>query len=213
MSADRNWLFYVTVEGQNPELHATLYRKSMHDDSEQVMYKSNDSNLALHCAYRADRCVMAEYSQNDYVFYEFDPMKGRGKQLAHLVWQASSSQRRWDLSRDGKRIALLNRENQVDTISVLDLEHSPVYYSTVKVDLPGPSCTLVWNANSSGFYVSTCTSEGAQFNLLHVGLDGAATVLRSETLSQDGWAIPSPDGKHLAYQRYEIVGNIWALER
>jgi len=213
MSADRNWLFYVTVEGQDAQQHATLYRRSMRDGTEQTMYSSSDPKLLMHCAYHADRCVIAEHSQNEYVFYDFDPSQGRGRQLARLVWQMGPSVHRWDLSRDGKLLALLDSENHVDTITVLDLEHSPVLYRTVKAHFPGPPCTLTWNADSSGFYVSTCTVEGAQFNLLHVGLDGTSTVLRSETLSQDGWAIPSPDGKHLAYQRYESVGNIWSLER
>jgi len=213
LSADRNWLFYVIDTGAESQHHMVLYRRSLRDGSEQAMYSSNDPSLLIHCAYFSNRCVIAEHDEDECVFYEFDPLQGRGKPLAHLIWRTGLSVHNWDLSRDGRNIALLNNENGVDTISILDLDHSPVHYGTLKIESSSPAHTLTWDAESSGFYVTAYTDEDNLFNLFHVGLDGTMTVLRSEKSSQDGWAIASPDGKHLAYQKYESVGNMWLFDR
>jgi hypothetical protein len=49
--------------------------------------------------------------------------------------------------------------------------------------------------------------------LLYVELSGNATVLLSEPgLFTETWGIPSPDGKHLAFLRYNFGNNAWVLE-
>jgi len=45
-------------------------------------------------------------------------------------------------------------------------------------------------------------------SLLYVDLSGNATILpREPGLFTETWGIPPPDGKHLAFQRYNFGNN------
>ena len=213
ISADHQWLLYVVRVGSESKPSFELHRASLGDSKELSLYSSDDDTLLLQCASYSTLCVLAEHQQDECVFYEFDPARGRGRELARLRWRVGLSSHNWDLSRDGKRIALIDAINGESIIEIIDLQHPTAKHTSMKLSLPSPARTLSWDADSNGFYVSAYTDENAQFNLLHIGLDGTTTVLRSELSSQDGFAIPSPDGKYLAYQKYSLTSNIWVLQR
>jgi hypothetical protein len=49
--------------------------------------------------------------------------------------------------------------------------------------------------------------------LLHLDLKSRVRVLRRVHTGCDGWAIPSPDGKRLAFIEWTSTGNLWMLRR
>jgi hypothetical protein len=47
---------------------------------------------------------------------------------------------------------------------------------------------------------------------LNVDTHGAAKPVLQETEMVLGWAIPSPDGRHLAIEKATVSSNAWLLE-
>jgi len=69
-----------------------------------------------------------------------------------------------------------------------------------------------WAADSKGLFVSRYPSSGTM--LLHVNLEGRASVLWEQKLTGRywTWSTPSPDGRYLALVGYTTDSNVWMLE-
>jgi hypothetical protein len=66
---------------------------------------------------------------------------------------------------------------------------------------------LVWAADGRGWFVSIDTTVGNR--LLYVYLDGRFHVLGDI----QGWAVPSPDGRRVAFLDRIVATNAWVIER
>jgi hypothetical protein len=70
---------------------------------------------------------------------------------------------------------------------------------------------IAWAADGKGFFVSSW--ENDSIDLHHVSLAGKVeTLLRNGNRQYMGKLLPSPDGKHLAYQGDTTDSNVWMLE-
>ena len=49
-------------------------------------------------------------------------------------------------------------------------------------------------------------------DFLHVDLNGHITLVWHQPVPYAMWAIPSPDGRHLALSRASMVSNGWMIE-
>jgi Tol biopolymer transport system component len=67
-----------------------------------------------------------------------------------------------------------------------------------------------WSPDGKGFYVSSSSPRGA--TLLYVDLEGHATPLWQQKGSYRSWAVPSPDGHHLAILGSTVDSNVWMIE-
>ena len=128
----------------------------------------------------------------------------------------------WDLSPDGARIAILKRSEGRIHILSLGASASP------EIVVKGGSSlqSLNWAADNMGWFVSCLTKGG--WALLHVDLQGNAHLLwepQGSTSPWNGptvpgwfgtpsapWAVPSPDGRHLAIYDWKLSANIWMIE-
>jgi Tol biopolymer transport system component len=136
----------------------------------------------------------------------FDPLKGRGAELARIDIDSEAKKFHWDLSPDGTRISFTRTPHE--SIEILTLRG----HATQVIHVNGWNnlASLDWAADGKGFFISNGIHGGAV--LLHVDLQGNAHVLWK---NQGGaWTLgrPSPDGRHLAIQDFRIEGNIWTLE-
>jgi len=166
-------------------------------------------------------CALAERtSDNKHLsFSALDPVSGRGRQLAVFATQSSpDAEYAWDLSADGSRIAILKRSDSV--IHLLSLTDQSG--RDLEVKAWGDFQSLDWTADGKGLLVSSSTHDGSA--LLRVDLNGHADVLwkfegsvQSNSYpffsgSSAPWAVPSPDGRHLAICRWNIDANVWMIE-
>jgi hypothetical protein len=154
----------------------------------------------------ATLCAIAERSadRKQLVFADFDPMKGRGRELAELKTDATADYQ-WDLSPDGARLAILkNRERGIQILSLNDraLQEIPVKgWNSLT--------SAVWAADGKGLFVSSLTERGSAH--LSVDLKGNARLLWKHT-GGVGTSVPSPDGRHLAMLGWTADSNIWTME-
>jgi eukaryotic-like serine/threonine-protein kinase len=123
-------------------------------------------------------------------------------------------------SPDGTRIAVL--KYSAGKIRVFSLDG--VVQKEISVKGWKSLESVHWVADGKGFFVSGAGDGGSA--LLHLDLRGNAHVLWKQKGSiapwnvplahrwgpSAPWAIPSPDGRHLAIYDWSLSGNIWMVE-
>ena len=165
----------------------------------------------------ASLCAFAERSSDrkQLIFTAFDPLKGRGRELRRFDTDAGDPNYIWDLSPDGTCLAILRGSE--GRIHILPLDGRASQEITVK----GWSSlqSVDWAADGKGLFASSPTRDGSA--LLRVDLRGRAHVLwdqkGSALPSVPGglsvpWAVPSPDGRHLAIYSSSLNANMWMME-
>jgi hypothetical protein len=155
------------------------------------------------------RCVLRTTTRGAYyTYYDLDPIRGKGRELARISWMPGILGD-WDISPDGTYIALPNHDSHDALIRVIRLESKPNLPQERDVILKGLTDLrgLVWAADGSGWFVSVDTTVGNR--LFYVYLDGRLDPLGDI----QGWAVPSPDGRRVAFLDRIVATNAWLIER
>ena len=153
----------------------------------------------------ANRCIAGVLHPKELIIYSLDPTKGRGAELVRIPLDADVEAPNLDLSPDGTSIAFISLNMFAGKIRVISLLDA----SQRDVDVKGWNSLnhINWAADGKGWYVSSELALAS--TLLYVELSGNATVLLSEPgLFTETWGIPSPDGKHLAFLRYNFANSL-----
>ena len=225
VSPDGSWILYVVLPKGNSGSSSVsqLMRIRMEGGSPQLVLAA-----ALYsdpqCAHSpATLCAIAERSADEkqLIFTAFDPVKGRGRELIRIdIDNTADLDYLWDLSPDGRRIAVL--KYSAGNIRVFPLNGAP--QKDIRVKGWKSLESVHWAADGKGFFVSGIADGGSA--LLHSDLQGNAHVLWKQKGSiapwnvplahrwgpSAPWAIPSPDGRHLAIYDWNLNGNMWMLE-
>jgi hypothetical protein len=155
------------------------------------------------------RCVLRTTVDGEWrTYYDLDAMRGKGPELARTRWSVEVLGD-WDISPDGLQVAIPNHDSREARIRVVSLEAKPNQPQEREVVLPGVTDLrgLIWAADGQGWFVSVDTTVGNR--LLYVYLDG-----RFHSLGDiHGWAVPSPDGRRVAFLNTIIATNAWLIER
>lgn len=153
------------------------------------------------------RCVVRSVvGQSEYVFSELDPVRGVGKELARTSWLPSLLTD-WDISPDGKVVAIPNHDARSAKIRLLRLDGNSAEPRERDVEVPGLSRIAVvsWTADGSGCFVSIETPVGRR--MYFYDFRGHPVFMGSI----HGWAVPSPDGKNVAFLDHVVESNVWLL--
>jgi eukaryotic-like serine/threonine-protein kinase len=151
------------------------------------------------------RCVLRTTTQGDhYSYYDLDPIRGKGRELARTKWTPEVLGD-WDISPDGTQVAIPNHSARVGEIRVVNLDGRGEHAIELKglTDLKG----LVWAPGGNGWFVSLNTTVGNR--LLYVWPGGQSRPLGDIS----GWAVPSPDGRRVAFLNRITSDNAWMLDR
>jgi eukaryotic-like serine/threonine-protein kinase len=162
------------------------------------------------CALRPNNgCVLRTTAQGEsYSYYELDPINGKGRELARTKW-TSAWLGNWDVSPDGKEIALPDHDSTSARIRVISLVAHRNLPREHEVVLAAPAYIrgLVWAPSGRGWFVSVQTAVGNR--MLYVYRDGRFSPLGDIW----GWAVPSPDGKRIATWNHTGATNAWLVDR
>jgi Tol biopolymer transport system component len=212
LSADGAWIVYASFA--KPE---DLFTSSP-SQLRRVPVSGGPSELALtahgwfaHSCARAPAtlCLVGERTEDkkQLVFTAFDPVKGRGREVARVAidprpWYW------WELSPDGSQIAMLfpQGENRVRLIPIESGTPRDVLVKGWWGFDEGPH----WSPDGKGFYIG-CSVPGRTTHLF-VDLNGHASPVWEQKGSLQTWAVPSPDGRHLAMLGWTINANAWMIE-
>jgi eukaryotic-like serine/threonine-protein kinase len=205
LSPEGSWFFYkARPDGETQD---KLMRIPITGGTPQPVLTANLDGRP-HCARSpATLCAMAERSadRKQLVFTAFDQVKGRGRELTRFNTEATADYW-WDLSPDGTRLAIVKSRD--GRIRILSLNGRAPQEITVKGW--NTLTTVTWAANGKGLFASSFTDRGAV--VLSVDPLGNAHLLWEHLGGIDTYAVPSPDGRHLAVRAWNLEDNLWMME-
>jgi hypothetical protein len=156
------------------------------------------------------RCVLRTIQNRQYVYWDLDPVRGRGKELARTAWTPSILGD-WALSADGAEVAMPNHDPRQARVLLIDLD-APPGHAQAASELPVPGLGgllgLIADAKGDGWFASATSSRGVK--LLHIDRNGRFHLLRECPSST--WGVPSPDGQRLAFVDQAAFSNFWSIQ-
>ena len=205
LSPEGSWVIYGV--SSNDGVSGELMRVPVTGGSPQLVLTAKTDGGPRCAKSPANLCAIAERSTDRQllVFSAFDPVNGRGRELVRWKTEETADYP-WDLSPDGTRIAILtSRDGQIHILS-------PNGGTPQKIAVKGWNTlsSVVWSADGKGLFVSSFTDRGSV--LLRVDLNGSARLLWEHQGGIDTYAVPSPDGRHLAMRGWSVDGNVWMME-
>jgi hypothetical protein len=156
------------------------------------------------------RCVLRFTEKDHFVFYELDPIGGRGRELARAVW-GPTQLGDWDISPDSRFVAMPNHDPQTAIVRVISLDATWADAAERVVTLNGMKnlSGLVWAANGEGWYTVEVTPLGRVMRFVDAGGAHAWELLRSSMVL---FAVPSPDGRKIAFPQDTPSSNVYLVK-
>jgi hypothetical protein len=137
-------------------------------------------------------------------FFRFDTQKGKGAAITKY-----ESEPNWGLSPDGSQLAVItdDRQGKIQFVSLADGSRRDIVVKGWPV-LNG----VDWAASGNQLLMGSFTQHGTTA-LIESDLDGNAhSLLEGDSHLQFMWAIPSPDGHHVALDVVVGENNVWVVE-
>ena len=161
------------------------------------------------CApHSAGRCVLRTVQGKAYVFWELNPLRGKGRELARTAWTPAVVAD-WDVSPDGSRIAIPIHDPRNARIKIVPLDaRGGPGERTIAIDGVKNLSGVAWAADGRGWYVSA-VGDGRGL-LYYVDLDGRLLTNLMESMTVT-FAVPSPDGRHVAFADWTVSANVWSV--
>ena len=155
------------------------------------------------------RCVLRSTENDQFVFYELDPLRGRDRELARTVWSPTRLGD-WDISPDSRFAAMPNHDPQTAIIRVISLDATRADTAERVVTINGMKNLngLVWAANGEGWYAVEITPLGLVLFYVDAGGAHSWELLRSSVAL---WAVPSPDGRRIAFPQDKPWSNVYLV--
>jgi serine/threonine protein kinase len=157
------------------------------------------------------QCAVAERTEDrkEMVVTAFDPIKGRGPELARFDIDPDLNlyvdNLLCNISPDGTRLATARGPEGPIQIRALQGGATQI----IRAKGLNRMHSLQWAADGKGLFVSNLTKDGSE--LLHVDLLGNAKVLWKCNSSRC-FGQPSPDGRHLAIYERKLSANMWMIK-
>jgi Tol biopolymer transport system component/DNA-binding winged helix-turn-helix (wHTH) protein len=160
----------------------------------------------------ATTCIFTVIEPGVERFFTFDPEKGAGQEIPKAaVKSLNKFAFNWSLSPDGQMLAMTGKsEDQKEPAIRLFLLQDETERAIAVPGWAGIS-SVDWAIDSKSIWMTGYTSSGTK-TLVNVSVTGRIRPMLEEKKMTMGWAIPSPDGKHLALWKASGSSNVWMLE-
>lgn len=209
VSPDGKWILYAASAVSPRFLRYRLMRVPVNGGTPQEVPTGGPLD-EFRCSLASNgRCVLrTTVAGKSHTFYDLDPIRGKGAELASTQWIPEWTGD-WDISPDGRYVAIPEHSSRRARIRVFALSPSPNQRSERDIELVGLTDLrgLVYSAGGKAWFVSVDTTVGNR--MLYVLLDGSFRELGDI----QGWAVPSADGHRLAFLDRIIATNAWIIDR
>jgi DNA-binding winged helix-turn-helix (wHTH) protein/Tol biopolymer transport system component len=222
ISPDGFWIMYAaTPKGVGRSLSVRLMRVPLSGGVPQEILKTR-GYIATDCGrFPGTLCVLGELTEREIVFWAFDPIRGKGRELTRISVSPSEGYD-FAVAPDGSLIAVTKNFDPEGRIRILSSTGEPGRDVVVKGW--GGFGTVNWQADGRGFFVSTQSPRVA--SLLHVSMDGRAQVLweqkgsgtevtglaTASLTALSPYGVSSPNGRYLAFRGSTADSNVWLIE-
>jgi eukaryotic-like serine/threonine-protein kinase len=205
VSADQKWILYRELTGPSGSL---VMRLPIHGGPAERVF-SGARTEEFRCALQPGRrCVLRSIEDEQFVFRELDPIRGRGAELARTAW-APFVVADWDISPDGSAVAIPNHDPRDARVRIVPLGATQAGRAEKVLNIDGLKNLngVFWAASGDGLFVSTAADPGGV--IYYVNMQGRYnTVLES---SRPVYVTPSPDGKRVVFPDRVDSNNVWYL--
>jgi Tol biopolymer transport system component/DNA-binding winged helix-turn-helix (wHTH) protein len=155
-------------------------------------------------------CLYSREAGEGLELVRFDPVTGKQsvfRKMNDAQWFASN----WTLSPDGSVVAMA-KKHHIDAnpqIRLVPIGRGAERFLT----LPQPAGiqSIDFSADGRSIWTITHTADGT-VSLVSVDLSGKVKTMLQETQKTIGWAIPSPNGKRIAFWESGDTANAWLLK-
>ena len=172
----------------------------------QRVFDQLGKRLVLCSRSHSTGCVVIEQTGTQLAVYSLDLLAGRGRKLAST--ETAPGFPITALAPDGSRLAVVMDAGRVRLLSLGGEPAHDVLIGDWSLD----RMPFFWAADGKGWYMSSSSPAGT--DLLRVDLNGHAEVLRHQAVQQNAnAAVPSPDGRHVAFTEMTSVSNVWTIEK
>jgi serine/threonine protein kinase len=211
-SPDGKWVIFQvrSIPGGN-SVPVQLMRVPMTGGSPELIFSMREFSSSFCARPPSHLCAVAETTadRKQTIVSVFDPVKGRGPELARFDLDPVPNEDHWplcDISSDGTRLVISGSPEGPIQIRSLRNQSARV----IRVKGLNNMRNLGWTGDGKGLLVSTSSMEGNL--LLHVDLQGRTQVLRRCSEGQGCYGGSSPDGRHLAIYDWKLSSNMWMME-
>jgi Tol biopolymer transport system component len=204
-SPDGTQVFYlVAARDEKGQSQMRLMRVPTSGGAPQLIFQRETIDNFQCATLPAKLCIFGIATSRENRFAQFDPVSGQQTPLAFAV---QGTKYNWTLSPDGKTIALAQwRRPEIQLVSTKDGSSRPL---TLESEMGVSS--LDWAADGQSVWASSSTFTGTQA-LLNIDLRGRVHQLFQDPDKDVGWAIPSADGRHIAFWEAGGSSNAWMLK-
>ncbi|PYX46242.1 MAG: hypothetical protein DMG83_07910 [Acidobacteria bacterium] len=214
LSPDGNSIIYLITppNGASGEIPSRLMRAPLEGGPPQLVLEAIGINNQQCARLPSAVCIISRFEPGHEQFFYFDPEKGMGAEIKKAeIHSINAYDFNWSLSPDGQMLAMSKREGiqELPEIRILPLRDQPE--KTIPVPGWEGVGSIDWAADSKSVWATGYSSGGGKA-LVNVALTGRVRPLLAEKEMTLGWAIPSPDGKHLAIWKAHGDSNVWMLE-
>jgi len=209
----RSFLYVIPPKPGDTSTDVRLMKMALSGGAPQTVLVLPAANNQQCARLPSTVCVISRIQSGREVFNYFDVDKGLGAEIkAAEVESENSFDFNWTLSPDGTMLAMSHKEGVKDEslIILLSLQDGSKRTLPVPGDWLGIG-SIDWAADSKSIWALAFAANGPR-RLLNVDTAGHIRTLLGEDRMKLGWAIPSPDGKHLAIWKARGSSNVWMLE-
>jgi serine/threonine protein kinase len=212
VTPDGKWILYMGAGETGEPLEKRpqpVMRVPINGGPSQPLFTARPWSLTSCARSPSELCVIGEPTEDgkQLIVTALDPLRGRGPELFRFAIVANDKNWFLDLSPDGTRVAVTR--TLAGPIYILSLGGQILQQVQVKGWSNLESFT--WAADGKGLFVTAGIRNGKQ--LLQVDLhDNAHVLWENAGGSDETWAHPSPDGRHLAFDGWTTSGNMWLAE-
>jgi len=168
----------------------------------------------MQCArFPSTLCLFDSRNPDQMSFFRFDPATGKSEELPQLkIKDEPAYAYNWSLSPDGKILATAKREGVQKDPSITFVSLEDGSKRTVTAQAWAGVASIDFAADGRSLWAPVYTNSG-RWALLNIDLQGRTRTMLEDSDTMLGWAIPAPDGKHLALWKARGTSNVWMLER
>jgi hypothetical protein len=213
LAPDNSLLYVVWPNLGEPTRPSRLMRVPVVGGRPEIVVQENGIGN-LQCARPPSTlCLYHIGSATRLSFFRFEPTTGRSEELPELrIEDEAPHTYNWNLSPDGKMLvtAKVAGVKQDPSINFYSLEDGSK--RTVSVKAYAGIGGLDFAADNKSLWATAFTND-EKCVLLNIDLQGHIKTMLEDREMMIAWAIPSPDGSHLAIAKGRGSSNVWMAER
>ncbi|MGI8962025.1 MAG: LpqB family beta-propeller domain-containing protein [Bryobacteraceae bacterium] len=202
-------VYVVRTKAGGPSDNAQVMRVPLAGGPPQLVLEAPDIFDVECTRFPSKLCIYGQIQAGQKRFFTFDPVKGKGIELSGV--ESKDDSFNWCFSPDGKYFAWPSNRTTQKKFGVRIFSLA----GELKRDIAVPGWAeiygLDWAADSTSLWACARDTKD-KWALLNIGLDGKVRTMLSYPNLNLEWAIPSPDGRHLAIVEDSNTSNVWLLE-